>query len=177
MSWQMRGDNSLWPRSTCLVNEGQAVSLQDRIPTVPLWPQGAGIEEYYQPSETDWPDLWEHTLWVEATLIFPCYMILTLLSPLLEKVDMALSFSHTGQLFAGLLLSTKKLTAPWVSCVHWGQLSCVNHSTWTWPLPPGCQEEEAGHLLPFGALAPPERVGRSFRYYLSQRVCAVGGNS
>lgn len=99
---------SLWPWNTCLVSEGQAVSLQDRIPTVPFWPQGAGIEEYCHPSETDCPDLWEHALWAEATLIFPCsYMILTLLSPLLEKVDTALSLSHTSQLFPGLLLSTK----------------------------------------------------------------------
>lgn len=114
---------SFWPRNTCLVNEGQAVSLQDRIPTVPLWPQGAGIEEYYRPSETDCPDLWEHALWAEATLFLPCScVILTLLSPLLEKVDTVLSLSHTSQLFPGLLLSTK--TALWASRVHW-ECSCL----------------------------------------------------
>ena len=32
------------PRSTCQVNEGQRVSLQDRIPTFPSYPHICGLE-------------------------------------------------------------------------------------------------------------------------------------
>ena len=113
---------SFWPRNTCLVNEGQAVSLQDRIPTVPLWPQGAGIEEYYHPSETDCPDLWEHALWAEATLFCLLLRDTDIAATFAGKGDTVLSLSHTSQLFPGLLLSTK--TALWASCVHW-ECSCL----------------------------------------------------
>lgn len=111
-------------------------------------------EGYYHPFQTDWFELWEHTLSAEAALVFPCsYVIHPFLSPSQEKIDNCITlFSHRSAL-SRIAPIHEELTGPWVSCVHWEyELSCVNHS-WTWHLPPGCQEEESGVSFPLLVLS------------------------